>query len=205
VKIKTTIPGARVIHALVCASALVCGAGAARGQGTTVTLDPAKTKVQFTLGATAHTVHGSFHLLRGQIHFDVTIGKAGGEIVVDARSGDTDNSGRDKKMHEEVLQTEKYTEIVFSPSRVQGVLPQRGRSQMQVTGTMRLLGQEHPMTLAFIVETSEGNGVEVSTAFEVPYVEWGLKNPSSFLLRVDKTVHVEVHAAGEWRTVVSGH
>jgi len=198
----------RPIRALVCAVTLLGAAGPARGQETqetVVTLDPAKTTVQFTLGATAHTVHGTFHVLTGQIHFDVTTGRAGGEIAVDARSGHTENSGRDKKMHQEVLLSEKYTEIVFVPSRVQGVLPQRGASQMQVTGTMRLLRQEHPMTLTFTVQASEGNGLDLNTAFDVPYVDWGLKNPSNFLLRVDKAVHVEVHAAGEWKTLVSGH
>lgn len=178
------------------AMAFVCLAGGVRAQETVVRLDPAKTTVQFTLGATAHTVHGTFKLKRGEIRFDPANGKAEGQVVVDARSGDTDNSGRDKRMHQEVLLSEKYSEIVFTPTRVAGAVAAEGTSQVQVTGMMQLLGREHEMTLPFTVESSKGQVVEATTHFVVPYVDWGLKNPSSFL-RVDKFVNVEVQAACE--------
>lgn len=193
-------PARLLAYALVAVTAFGGGASAACAQATqetVVKLDPAKTKVQFTLGATAHTVHGTFKLKGGQIRFDPATGKAAGDIAVDARSGDTDSSGRDKKMRDEVLLSEKYGDIVFVPNRVQGAISPQGSSQVQVTGKMRLLGQEHDMTLAFTVHSSAGNLIEISTRFTVPYVEWGLKNPSSFLLRVEKSVDVEVYATGE--------
>jgi polyisoprenoid-binding protein YceI len=175
----------------------VCAASAARAQETLVRLDPAKTRVQFTLGATAHTVHGTFKLKTGQIRFDPATGNAAGEIVVDARSGDTENPRRDRKMHQEVLLSEKYGEIVFAPSHVQGAIATQSVSQVQVTGTMRLLGRDHEITLTFAVQPSTGNLFELNTRFSIPYLEWGLKNPSNFLLRVDKSVEVEVHATVE--------
>ena len=32
--------------------------------------------------------------------------------------------------------------------------------------------------------------------FAVPYVKWGMKNPSTFILRVDQSVDIEVQASG---------
>ncbi|MFI5103739.1 MAG: hypothetical protein ACHP79_02340, partial [Terriglobales bacterium] len=50
----------------------------------TFELDPAQTKVAFTLGDVLHTVHGTFRLKRGTISLDDANGQAGGELVVDA-------------------------------------------------------------------------------------------------------------------------
>ena len=33
--------------------------------------------------------------------------------------------------------------------------------------------------------------------FTVPYVKWGMKNLSTFVLRVDQSVEIEIHASGE--------
>src|ERR1700683_4060962 len=76
----------------------------ASAQESTVKLDPAQTTIEFTLDSTLHTVHGTFKLKSGHISFDTATGKAGGEIIVDATSGDSDNKGRDKKMHHEILE-----------------------------------------------------------------------------------------------------
>jgi len=78
-----------VFFAAVCTLAL---APALRAQEAVVTLDPAATKIDFTLGATLHTVHGTFKLKSGEIRFDPATGKASGAVIVDATSGYTDNS-----------------------------------------------------------------------------------------------------------------
>src|SRR5271165_5339273 len=74
-------------------------APALRAQDLTIDLDPAATKIDFTLSATMHTVHGTFKLKSGRIHFDPSTGKMSGAIVVDATSAETGNSSRDAKMH----------------------------------------------------------------------------------------------------------
>src|SRR5713226_5726065 len=83
-------------------------------------VDPARSKVSWTLSATAHTVHGTFRVKQGTLHLDTSTGRASGEIVVYATSGESGNSGRDEKMHREVLQSQKFAEIIFRPDRVDG-------------------------------------------------------------------------------------
>lgn len=185
---------ARVLLLLMAVSGMVCAAGA---QDSVVRLDPAQTKVEFSVGSTLHNVHGNFKLKSGEIRFDPSSGRASGAIVVAATSGDTANEGRDKKMHEKVLESEKFPEIVFTPIQVHGKIGAQGTSQVEVAGVFRLHGQDHDLTMTMAVEPRGGNQIQATTHFGVPYVKWGLKNPGNFMLRVDDTVDVEIHAAGQ--------
>ena len=105
-----------------------------------VTLDPAKTQVEFTLESTFHTVHGSFKLKSGRINFDSASGAASGAIVVDAGSGNSGNRSRDNKMHKDVLESARYPEIVFIPHKVIGTVPQ-GASRVEVWGRFGFMEQ----------------------------------------------------------------
>lgn len=160
-----------------------------------LTFDPGSSSVRFTLDATLHTVHGTLKVTRGRVRFDAVPGPASGEVVVDAVSGATGNDGRDKKMHEQVLLSAKYPEIVFVPRQTSGDLPASGKGTLTVDGVMRVAGTEHAVTLPLQVEV-EGATVRVTSTFQVPYVAWGLDDPSVFLLRVGKEVAVEVEASG---------
>ena len=66
---------------------------------------------------------------------------------------------------------------------------------MEVSGRFRLHGQEHDVTLPIEVKT-EGKNLEIKTQMDIPYIQWGLKNPSNFLLHVSDTVTVEIQARG---------
>jgi len=175
-------------------------APALSAQEITVDLDPGATKVDFTLAATMHTVHGTFKLKRGQIRVNTSTGKASGAIVLDATSGDTDNSSRDKKMHAEILESAKFPEIAFTPNQVKGefatILSQQRASQFEVLGVFRLHGQDHDSTLTVSAQPGAGGHIDVSAQFPVPYIQWGLKSPNTFLLHVADSVDVSMHASG---------
>ena len=108
-------------------------------------IDPAQSKIHWTLESTVHTVHGSFAFKKGSVRLDTATGKASGEIVVDATTGNSGNDGRDRKMHREVLESGKYSDIIFRPDRVEGQISQQGTCAVQVHGRFVLHGSEHEL------------------------------------------------------------
>ena len=170
-------------------------AALAQAQQKTFTLDPAQTKVNFTVDSTLHTVHGDFRLKRGSIQFDNATGQAGGEIVVDAASGESGSDGRDKKMHKDILESPKYSDIVFTPQHIKGAVAAEGKSQIEVEGMLTIHGKTKPATMPLEVQLQGGGGT-ADGSFTVKYLEYGMKNPSTFILRVSDKVEIHVHAAG---------
>src|SRR5258707_7183681 len=69
-------------------------AASASASEVALTLDPAQCKVHWTVDRSLHTVHGTFNLKTGSLHFDPGTGKADGEIVVFASSGVSGNDSR---------------------------------------------------------------------------------------------------------------
>src|SRR5690242_10706590 len=89
----------------------------AQAQEVTIAFDPSSAKIEFSVTATLHSVHGSFAMKSGTIHFNPS-GQASGSIVVDVKGGQTGNDRRDRKMHAEVLESDKYSEATFTPTHV---------------------------------------------------------------------------------------
>ena len=170
-------------------------APASRAQESIVQIDPAQTKIEFSLTGNMHTVHGKFALKSSTIRFDPSSGKISGAIVVDATSGDSGNSGRDKKMHREILESAKFPEIVFTPAQMTGAVAAEGASKVEVSGQFRLHGQDHNVTLPIDIK-ADGRNLQITTHIEIPYVQWGMKNPSNFFLRVADKVSIDIEAAG---------
>jgi polyisoprenoid-binding protein YceI len=161
----------------------------------TFELDPAATKVDFTFGATLHTVDGSMRAREGRVRIDPDTHEASGRFVLDATSAQTGVSRRDRKMHEKILESQRYPDIVFEPQRFSGELNPVGRSQLELHGMLEMHGTKRPIDMT-VVATSDGTQVKGSGMMIVPYLDWGLKDPSFFLLRVEKEVRVTIHAVG---------
>jgi len=160
-----------------------------------LTLDPVATHVKFILPDVLHTVHGEFTLKSGAIEFDPVTARASGAIVVDAASGESGSRGRDSRMHKNILESAMFPEITFVPDRVDGVLQLQGDSEVGLHGMFQMHGSSHAVTLPARVHI---NGPDLTAAikFPVPYVGWGLKNPSTFILRVADTVQIEIQTSG---------
>jgi len=180
----------KITFALLGAIAIVLPAAAAEIQ---VHLPPESTTIEFTLKATMHTVHGTASLDRADFVFDTISGSASGEAVVVSGSADTDKPKRDKKMHSTVLLSSEHPRIAIRAESVEGSLELEGTSEVVLIGTMELIGAEHPIRVPMTVTIEDGTA-SVDAAFTVPYVEWGLKDPSTFVLRVGKEVPVTIKA-----------
>jgi polyisoprenoid-binding protein YceI len=166
------------------------------GEDVTFQVDAQHSTVNFTLGDVLHTVRGTFQLKRGSLRFAPPSGKLAGEIVVDAKSGSSGGGMRDRKMHREVLESDRYPEIVFRPDRVDGTVLLPGKSAVRVHGIFTIHGSDHELTVPAEVETTSGRWA-ATLHFAVPYAKWGMKNPSTLFLRVSESVDINLTVAGD--------
>lgn len=166
-----------------------------RAEETSLVFEPSQTGIHWTLDTLLHTVHGTFRLKEGSIRFDRATGKASGEIVIDALSGESGSSARDSRMHSSILESKLFPRIVFRPDSVSGQIPLQGAGKLAVHGAFELHGKTHDFTLPVEVDVNAAQ-IVVKSKFQVPYVQWGLKNPSTFILKVDDKVLIELTASG---------
>ncbi|MGD8440587.1 MAG: YceI family protein [Holophagae bacterium] len=159
-------------------------------------LDADASRATFTLGSTLHTVHGEVPITRGTLRFDPEGGDASGEVVLDARGAVTGNKKRDKKMHNDVLRTGEFPDLVFRLTRVDGTLPTDGTAELQLAGSLVLLGEAHDIVIPAEVSRT-GADIAGRGAVSIPYVAWGLEDPSVFVMRADKEIQVELEVRGE--------
>jgi polyisoprenoid-binding protein YceI len=158
-------------------------------------VNTAQSHVAFTLPSLLHNTHGTFRVKRGRLRLEPTNGAVSGECVVDATSGNSGNRTRDHRMHREILESDRYPEIIFSPTQVRGSVDLQGESQVEVDGIFTIHGASHPLTAAAVVRMA-GDGFTVSAHFLVPYIQWGMPDPSTFVLRVGKQVEIDFEASG---------
>jgi len=52
-------------------------------------------------------VHGTFQLKSGTIRFDPATSTASGAVIVDVTSGASGSAARDRKMHKDVLESQR--------------------------------------------------------------------------------------------------
>jgi polyisoprenoid-binding protein YceI len=163
-----------------------------------VEFDKTATKIDWILVGNVHTVHGTFQLKQGAITFDPANGNISGELVVDTNSGESGNSSRDKRMKKEVLETDKFPEIRLRVTKLEDPLTAKNPSDVRVSGQLTIHGASHEVSIPMQI-TLNGGEFSGKGKFVVPYVDWGMKDPSNFLFKVNKSVEIDVEAAGHVR------
>jgi polyisoprenoid-binding protein YceI len=158
-------------------------------------LDPSQTEVHFTLKDTIHTVHGTFHMSAGAIDFDPKTGEASGQIVVDTGSGASGNDTRDGKMKRDYLEVPSFPVATYGIEHVNGYDPEKSIQKITVNGSMMLHGAKHELVMEFAL-SRDGQTTVAVTHFMIPYVAWGIKDPSNAFIHVEKEVLMEISARG---------
>ena len=117
----------------------------AQNKGLKIQLDPAQTEIHWKLNGGLHTTHGTFKLKSGEFFFNPATGVAEGEILVDATTGESGNATRDKRMQDEVLESNRYPAIFFHPTKIKGAFKtQEGTQELVGEGTFNIHGADHP-------------------------------------------------------------
>jgi polyisoprenoid-binding protein YceI len=169
-------------------------APAALAQHQTFAVNPDASEVKMTLNTTHEVVNGTFHIQSGLIEFDRS--KMSGSVAVLAGSGKTGNDSRDKKMNKDILKVDQYTTVSFAPKNYTGTIAPSGDSTIQVSGAFTLLGTAHDLTIPMQIHM-DGSKAMARAHFVVPYVQWGLKNPSFMFWKAENDVAIDLSLLGQ--------
>jgi len=161
-----------------------------------LTLTPEKSQATFRVRATLFDIDGVLALGLAQIRLDPATGAASGHITIDLRESKTGSRLRDWEMHKRVLETERYPLAVFRVDHMLGTLALSGTSNLVLAGIVTMHGAEHAMVVP-VRATVSGDTFSAEALFEIPYVAWGLRDPSLLFLRVAHVAVVSVKAGGD--------
>jgi polyisoprenoid-binding protein YceI len=175
---------------------VVMFAPAALAQHQTFAVNPDASEIKMTLNTTHEVVNGTFHIQSGSIEFDRSNPKMSGTVVALAGSGKTGNDSRDKKMNKGILKVDQYTTVSFAPKTYTGTIVPRGDSTIRVSGVFTLLGTAHDLTIPMQIHI-DGSKVVAKGQFVVPYVQWGLKNPSFLIWKAENDVAIHLNLIGQ--------
>jgi polyisoprenoid-binding protein YceI len=165
-------------------------------QQQTFVANPDASEVKMTLKTTHEVVNGTFHIQSGSLEFDGSAATMSGSVVVLAGSGKTGNGSRDKKMNKDILEVEQHATVSFEPKSYAGAIAPSGDSTIQATGIFTLLGTPHEITIPILVHL-EGTTATAKAHFVVPYIQWGLKDPSFLFWKADNDVAIDLFLTGQ--------
>jgi polyisoprenoid-binding protein YceI len=167
----------------------------------TIHFDPAASQIHFRVGSLLRDLRGTFKLKGGALAIDPNSTLAQGEILVDATTAHIANPVKDRQMHEDVLETQRYPAIFFHVEHLRGQVPKAdGSGDVIAEGMLNIHGADHPFQMKVHL-VRQDDTVTAMTHFTVPYVEWGMKDPRGTFLRYAKTADIDVIAKGTIRSV----
>jgi hypothetical protein len=171
-------------------------APAVLAQHQTFAINSDASEVKIKLNTTREVVNGTFHVQSGSINFDRTASHISGIVIVAAGSGKTGNDSRDKKMNKDILKADQFATVSFAPKTYTGTIAASGDSTIQVSGVFTLLGTPHDLTIPMRIHI-DGSKATARAQFDVPYAQWGLKNPSFMFWKAENDVAIDLNVVGQ--------
>lgn len=155
---------------------------------TIYTLDPTQSEARFTInevlrGADTRVV-GVTNNVAGQIALDLTDPTTAqiGEIVINARDIATDNDFRNNAIRNEILLTDSYEFITFTPTQLSG-LPARAEVgqtyRFQIVGDLTIIGRSQSVTFDATVTPISATELQGNASVTIAYADWGVRVPLS--------------------------
>ena len=165
-------------------------------------IDPAQSDIRFSLGETLGgepvTVVGDSDDFSGTIYFDIAAPQDAqiGEIVVDARGLETDNSFRNRAIHGMILSTNTFPTINFVPTSISG-LPESvtmGESvAFKITGDLTVKDVTREVVFSAEVTTISETRLEGHAETMVAHADYDILIPSApRVADVDDEVLLEI-------------
>lgn len=157
------------------------GAGAATYQ-----IVPTDSQVSFTINEvlrnSPNTVVGTTSQVAGQISFDPSqpAGAQVGPIQVDARTLVTDNNFRNRAIKNQILDTNNYEYITFTPKSISGLPDQVtfGTSyNLTITGDLTIKGVTKSVSFDATVTPVDATKLQGSATTTILYKDYGISIP----------------------------
>jgi polyisoprenoid-binding protein YceI len=162
-------------------------------------IDPAASKLSFNGSSTLHDFAGTAKIASGMVILNGPTSL--GVIEADATSMNTDSSGRDSKMHDEIMATKTWSTVRFEvngfTSNATGGVATGWWTMHGVTRAISI-----PITLT---PGSAGTPTHATSVFVVDIREWDIPVPrAALIITVDPniTVHVDLSMAPAPSTAV---
>ena len=172
------------------------------GGATVYEIDAGRSEARFTieevLRGSDTTVVGVSSNLAGQIVFDLANPAATqiGEVIINARDFATDNDFRNRAIANEILLTDTYEFITFTPTELVGLPDSAAVGEtydFQIVGDLTIIGETREVTFDVTVTIASATELQGLASVTILYADFGVMVPlSQFVTAVNEDVLLEI-------------
>jgi polyisoprenoid-binding protein YceI len=154
--------------------------------------------VDEVLRGSPFTVVGATDQVAGQLAVDTSNTSTAqlGTILIDARTLATDDSSRNRALGNQILDTNQYEYISFTPTAISGLPAQLtvGESYaVQLSGDLTIKDVTRPTVFDVTVTPTADGGLAGTATSTIQYAGWGVSIPSvPFVASVDNQVTLQL-------------